>query len=264
LSAQLAVLESVALLRSGAHAMLVRDQFQLDQLSDYQQRQFKFIWEVARESGGGLTRALERLAQVFYRQSREHAEQKLAFASPRATANLILLLPLVALLGAELMGLRATSAALSSGAGVLALGLGIILLIAARVSSLRMLLRAKPFEYDPGIFFDAMVIALSSGLGAKSALTLVRSSYLEHFGEVPDESMNQLNQAIKFSEQSGIALSGILTARADSLRHLEHDRSRSVLARLAISLLIPLGLAALPAFLLLAVVPLALGFLSKN
>jgi len=264
MSAQLAVLESAALLKSGASAKLVGEQFRLSELSEYQKLQFKFIWEVARESGGALTPALERLAQVFYRQSREHAEQKLAFASPKATANLILLLPLVAVFGAELMGLRATTAALSSGVGAVALGLGIILLITARVISLRMLLRAKPLEYDPGIFFDAMAIGLSSGMGVKSTLELVRSQYLEQFGELATELIEQLNQAIRFSEQSGVALSGILSARADSLRHREHDRSRSVLAKLAISLLMPLGLAALPAFLLLAVVPLALGLLQSN
>jgi pilus assembly protein TadC len=50
-----------------------------------------------------------------------------------------------------------------------------------------------------------------------------------------------------------------LSARADALRHRLWNRRRQDLAKLSISLLLPLGLAALPAFVFLAVVPLGIG-----
>ena len=81
-----------------------------------------------------------------------------------------------------------------------------------------------------------------------------------NFGEkVPGEQLSQLLDALSVSEQSGIALSGILSARADALRHRLLNRRRQDLAKLSISLLLPLGLAALPAFVFLAVVPLGIG-----
>jgi tight adherence protein B len=81
-----------------------------------------------------------------------------------------------------------------------------------------------------------------------------------NFGEkVSGEQLSQLQDAVSVSEQSGIALSGILSARADALRHRLWNRRRQDLAKLSISLLLPLGLAALPAFVFLAVVPLGIG-----
>jgi tight adherence protein B len=67
---------------------------------------------------------------------------------------------------------------------------------------------------------------------------------------------------MQVSEQSGIALNGLLLARADTLRHRLFSNQRSRLAKLSVSLLIPLGLAALPAFVFLAVVPVGIGLFS--
>jgi tight adherence protein B len=69
---------------------------------------------------------------------------------------------------------------------------------------------------------------------------------------------------VKVSEQSGIALNGLLSARADALRHRLWNNHRAQLAKLSIALLIPLGLAALPAFVFLAVVPVGIGLFSAT
>ena len=144
MSANLAVLELSALLRSGATTQAAFKAFQLDSLSEFQKKQFQFIWDVARDSGGNLALALDRLAQVFDSQQRQSSELKVAFASPRASANLILMLPLLAVVFAELLGLPTISSAFETSLGALAMGVGLILLIVARVISLRMLEKAKP------------------------------------------------------------------------------------------------------------------------
>lgn len=260
MSANLAVLELSALLRSGATTQAAIKQFQAKSLTKFQQQQFRFIWDVAVDSGGNLALSLDRLAEVFESQQKQNVELKLAFASPRASANLILLLPLFAVLFAELLGLPAVSAAFQTSLGALAVGLGLILLIVARVVSIRMLQRAKPREADPGAFLDAVVIGLSAGLSSSAASALAERKALATFGEsVSSEQLSQLADSVAVSEQSGIALTGILSARADALRHRLWNRRRQELAKLSIKLLIPLGLAALPAFVFLAVVPLGIG-----
>lgn len=260
MSSNLAVLELSALLRSGASATTAIKQFQEDSLSEFQKKQFRFIWEMARESGGNLALSLDRLAEVFEAQAKQSSELKIAFASPKATANLILLLPLFAVVFAELLGLNALSASFETSLGALAVGLGLTLLIIARIVSLKMLEKARPVEADPGAFLDAVVIGLSAGLAPKSAATLAGRKSLESFGQkISPEQLSQLFDAVAISEQSGIALTGILSARADALRHRLWNRRRSDLARLSISLLLPLGLAALPAFIFLAVVPVGIG-----
>jgi tight adherence protein B len=261
-SANLAVLELAALLRSGATTSSAIKAFQEQSLSEFQKTQFRFIWEVATESGGNLALSLDRLAEVFDFQQKQNSELKLAFASPRATANLILLLPIAALFFAELLGLSALSSSFETSLGSLAVGIGLLLLIIARIVSLRMLEKAKPREADPGAFLDAVVIGLSAGLSPKSAAALATRQSLENLdAEVSPEQLSAFWDAVAVSEQSGIALTGILSARADALRHRLWNRRRTDLARLSISLLLPLGLAALPAFVFLAVVPMGIGLL---
>jgi tight adherence protein B len=260
MSANLAVLELSAMLRSGATSSVAKASFQREQLTDFQKKQFEYIWEVAKESGGNLALSLDRLAEVFESQHKQSAELKIAFASPKATANLILLLPLFAVVFAELLGLSALSASLSTTLGSVAIGLGLLLLIVARVISLRMLEKAKPKESDPGAFLDAVVISLSAGLSPKAASSLSQQKSFDCFGSaIEPEQLSQLFNAVEVSERSGIALTGILSARADALRHRIWNHSRARLAKLSISLLIPLGLAALPAFVFLAVVPVGIG-----
>lgn len=260
MSANLAVLELSALLRSGATTTSAIKQFQIDSLSDFQKLQFRFIWEVAVESGGNLALSLDRLAEVFQSQQKQNSELQLAFASPKATANLILFLPLFAVLFAELLGLPTVSVALETSLGALAIGIGLILLIVARLVSLRMLEKAKPKEADPGAFLDAVSIGLSAGLTPNSAATLAKRIAGSVFDTPIDPAqLSQLADSVAISEQSGIALTGILSARADALRHRLWNKRRSEVARLSITLLLPLGLAALPAFVFLAVVPLGIG-----
>lgn len=260
MSGQLAILEMAALLRSGASKGEATKLFRIESLSSFEQKQFKFIWSVAEISGGQLALALDRLSEVIEQQTRQFAELKIAFASPKATANLILLLPIGTLLLSEFLGISALGKALSTGLGSLALGLGVILLIVARVVSLRKLQKARPREIDPGAFLDAVVIALSSGLPPKASTDLAKAKYQElFFASVSEEEMSALRSAIQVSEQSGIALTGILLARADALRNGMWSERRAEIEKLSVSLMVPLGLAALPAFVLLAVVPLGLG-----
>lgn len=260
MSANLAVLELSAILRSGATTATAIKSFQEHSLSSFQKTQFWFIWAVAKESGGNLALSLDRLAEVFEAQHKQNSELNLAFASPKATANLILLLPLAAVIFAELLGLSAISSSFETSLGSLAFGLGLLLLILARIISLRMLEKAKPREADPGAFLDAVVIGLSAGLSPRSAAALAqRKSLGKSKVDVSAEQLSVLWDAVAVSEQSGIALTGILSARADALRHRLWNKRRTDLARLSISLLLPLGLAALPAFVFLAVIPVGIG-----
>lgn len=265
MSADLAVMEISALLRSGTNATRAKKEINAQDLTEFQMKQFEFIWEVAAESGGHLALALDRLSEVFRAQQRQFSELKIAFASPKATANIILLLPLLAVVFSELLGLSALGAAFGTSLGAVSIGLGLLLLIIARISSLKMLEKAKPREADPGAFLDAVAIGLSAGLNPKAAFSMARNKCEVLFAEeVPADQLNIFWEAVKVSERSGIALNGLLLARADALRHRLWSNHRTSLAKLSISLLIPLGVAALPAFVFLAVVPVGIGLFSAT
>lgn len=260
MSAQLAVLESAALIRSGANWNSIEKEFRFDYLSDYQIRQFRLVYKVSQESGGSLVAALERLARVFEQQQKQQAEINLAFATPKATANLILGLPLLALILAELFGIGVFSAVINSSLGIVSLAAGLILLIIARIVSLRMLLRARPLEQDPGAIFDAIAIGLSAGLGPKSAVGLANRHLVEQFGlSISQAELTELDRVMALSERLGMSVGPALAATADVNRYRFWQAQKESTSKLTISLLVPLGLIALPAFLLLAVVPVAIG-----
>lgn len=232
----------------------------LQNLSPDHRDQIELLWSVALESGGPLVLAITRFTEVLAKLDAHQDQLQLTFAAPKATSRLIFGLPFVGLAMAQLLGLAPISAMTNSLPGFLALCLGLILMLAAGISSRRMLRRASPAFSDPGIFLDCVVIGLQAGLPVSAAAENAKV----RVGEDPDsEAFQQLEQALVLSDSTGAELTSILSAAADGLRdELFHEQSNR-LAKLAVHLMIPLGLAVLPAFVLLTVVPIAIGLVGK-
>lgn len=232
----------------------------LKNLSPDRRDQIDLLWSVALETGGPLVPAISRFTEVLARLDAHQAQLQLTFASPKATSKLIFGLPVIGLLLAQLLGLAPISAMTTSLPGFLALCLGLILMLVAGISSRRMLRRASPAFSDPGIFLDCVVIGLQAGLPVSAAAENARVRVGE---ERDSEAFQKLEQALVLSDSTGAELTSILLAAADGLRdELFHEQSNR-LAKLAVHLMIPLGLAVLPAFVLLTVVPIAIGLLGK-
>ena len=261
-NANLAIIELAALIRSGLSSRQALEGFQMNQLSMGQQQQFKFIWQVAVESGGQIASALERLSQVFSQQQRQLGELEVAYASPRATARLVLWLPLASMFLGQLIGVSAFEASISSQVGVVSLGAGALMLIGAKIWSGRMLYKARPSSQDPAGYLDAVVIGLRAGLPPEKAKRLADKLIESELGVSASViEVEELATATALSKKTGIPLGEIISAKADSVRQsFWHEKAEQV-SRLSVSLLIPLGLVALPAFILLAVVPMALGLM---
>ena len=258
----LAILELAALIRSGLSSKQALAGFRIQELSQEQQKQFRFIWEVANQSGGQIATALERLGQVFFNQHRQLTELQLAYASPKATANLVLWLPIASMLLGQFLGISALEATLSSSLGIICIGLGALLLIFARIWSGKMLSKARPSSVDPARYLDAVTIGLGAGLPPETARALtdkLGKAQLEEPGSQVEH--RDLSEALALSRKTGIPLTDILLAKAEAVRQNFWHAEAQKLSRLSVNLMIPLGLAALPAFILLAVVPMGLGLM---
>ncbi len=261
-NANLAVIELAALVRSGLSSRQALEGFKIQELSPRQRQQFKFIWQVAIQSGGRIAESLERLGQVFFQQQKQLSELEIAYSSPRATARLILWLPLASMFVGQLLGISAIEASLNSRFGVIALGLGLLMLIGAKIWSGRMLQRARPTSLDPAGYLDAVVIGLRAGLPPEKAKSLADKNLTAEMGLTASENeLEELASATGLSKKTGIPLGEIISAKADSLRQSNWHQKAEQVSKLSVSLMIPLGLAALPAFILLAVVPMALGLM---
>jgi tight adherence protein B len=261
------VRQVVALVGAGLPATQAKTMTQdkINQFSPLESQQFEFIWGLAFQIGGPITLALERLAEVFDRQQKNLSEIQLAFAGPQATARLVSWLPLAALALAQLVGMNPLGAITGSIAGLVSVLLGAGLLAVGQRWSKRLLEKADSKSLDPGAFIDAVLIGLQAGLPLRKSELAAK----EHFKVVFQQAVTEREIAViksvaELARDSGAALTKILAAEADQLREQERYEISEKIARLGIRLMIPLGVAVLPAFILIAIVPIAISLLSNG
>jgi tight adherence protein B len=261
------VRQVVALVGAGLPATQAKNMTRekINQFSPLQAQQFEFIWGLAFQIGGPITLALERLAEVFDRQQKNLSEIQLAFAGPQATARLVSWLPLAALALAQLVGMNPLGAITGSIAGLVSVLLGAGLLAVGQRWSKRLLEKADSKSLDPGAFIDAVLIGLQAGLPLRKSEAAAQEHFKVVFQqEVTEKDIAVIKSVAELARDSGAALTKILAAEADQLREQERYEISEKIARLGIRLMIPLGVAVLPAFILIAIVPIAISLLSNG
>ena len=118
--------------------------------------------ELCERLGAAPAESLERLAEVETGLTQTQAELEVAASGPRASAKLVTLLPVVVLLGAQLLGMRVFNSLNPLTAA--SITLGALLLFAGRRWSSRILAKAQPDAQDPGAALDAFAAAMNAGL----------------------------------------------------------------------------------------------------
>ena len=193
---------------------------------------------------------LDRMAEVAANRDKANAELALAQAGPKSSAKLVLLLPIGVLGLAQLAGLRVlvNPSAVSIGSMVL----GGLLLVFGRLWSNRIVAAAEPEAFDPGEAIDSFVSGLEAGLPP----TEVARAVAEVFGE-----SQEIAALIRDAEEEGLAIARLATARASQLRESKRVRDETRIREAGVRLMWPLGLAVLPAFVLISVIPLATAML---
>lgn len=262
-----AVRQVVALVGAGLPANQARNMTneKISAFLPQQAQQFEFIWGLASQIGGPITLALERLAEVFDRQQKNMSEIRLAFAGPQATSKLVSWLPVGALVLGQLVGMNPLGAIFGSIAGLVSVLLGTGLLVLGQRWSKKLLERANSKSLDPGAFIDAVLIGLQAGLPLRKSQALAEAHFRNIFdAEVATFDLSILKTAAELSRDSGASLTKILAAEADRLREQERYQISERIARLGVRLMIPLGVAVLPAFILIAIIPIAISLLSNG
>jgi tight adherence protein B len=200
--------------------------------------------------GSAPAENLERLAEVEAEQAKALAALEVAASGPRASARLVTVLPILVLLGAQLLGMRVLNSLNAVTAASIVLGA--LLLMLGRRWSRWILAAAQPEVHDPGAALDAFASAMSAGLAPTVAIREVE----KFFGHQPE-----LAALLETSADTGLALSRLARAEADRIRLNWRVSSEKKIQQAGIRLMWPLGVAVLPAFVLIAVVPLAVSML---
>lgn len=209
---------------------------------------FKEFIALAFELGAPLVPTLIQLEQQLRHEERTDQEIAQAQAVPQATRTLLLWLPVVSFVFAQVMGLGtfqglwhpvgAVSAALA--AGLLYLGFRL------SGSMLKRFMEPKP---DPTI--SLMVLRMCLSAGEPLSRITKRLELVAPGGAT---------ELVDLSSKTGARLSFLIDSELEQLNQKLLSERIEAARKLSVRLLIPLSLTTLPAFLLLTLPPIIIGF----
>jgi tight adherence protein B len=256
-SADPVVLELAGLLRAGVSAFEAKAALEnrLSAMPELQKLQFDIIWSLVSQSGGSIAEVMQNLSDSFKSAERHVREIELAFAGPKSTARLVSLLPIAALGLAQCFGLNPVAAIFTKPLAFISVALGVILMILGRLWTKSILQKARFAKVDPGLFIDSVRFGLSGGLPFARA---IEQSVAEFENRLPAAI------AADVEDERGASLSALLESAAQVRREVQRHAEATAVAKLSIKLMVPLGLLTLPAFILCAIAPMAIGLLSTR
>lgn len=239
---------------------------------------------LALDVGAPLGRVLEQVAGTLVAEAESRAERDAALAGPRTTGRLLMWLPVAGGFLGWALGADPVGTATDGGVGTVAVGAGLVLLVAGRVWSDRLVAAARGADdsgVDVQVLLELVAAALRSGAGVPRALEatgvaiggpdgavltrtahalVLGASWERAWADVPTV-LHPMVRALRGAWLDGAAPGDALRAAGDEVRHERRSTARTAAARLGVRLVLPLGACYLPAFVLVGLVPvlLALG-----
>lgn len=216
-------------------------------------------WEIAMTVGAPLAEVLRMIAETLRDAASAADDVRIALAEPAGTARLLLLMPFAGLLLGFALGFDTVGVMVGNPIGTACVVLGLLLMLAARMWTGRLLERAKPAPGTPGMQAELVAVALAGGASVERALRLVAESPASRHG-----GRERIDTVLELSRAAGVPAGELLRASAAQDRHAARIAGRMRAAALSTRLLIPLGVCTLPAFMLLGVAPLLLSVLTTT
>jgi tight adherence protein B len=219
-------------------------------------------WELARVSGAPLAAALLSLARSVRDHDRTARQVEAELAGPRATMRLVGVLPVLALMGGALGGVDALSFLFLTPQGQLSLSVGLACVGGAWWWMRTMVKRVMSQRTPASPRTDLFLIAVGGGASPQRALESVDLAIASYGLDVSRE--DQLDTLIALSRRAGVPVATLAREHLDHARDVEMTEATKALGSLSVHLVLPLGLLVLPAFILIAVVPLAWGIANQT
>ena len=218
--------------------------------------------QVARETGGATAQVLRRIEKVERDQADAAERVRIAEVAPRATARLMTWLPLAGILVGQLLGLDIIGG-LRQPIGQWCLGLGAALLWLAGRWMRRITKKASDAlgGSDVALPLDLMAVALSAGESVSRGRVHVLRLLADSGIEVEASVGQRFDELVSHALETGESIASSLQDAADEFRAAAVRRRMAKIERVGVQLTLPLGLVALPAFALIAVVPAAVATL---
>ena len=225
-------------------------------------------WDVATQAGAPLAACLRDLAGAFRDLGQLHRDLAVALTGPRATARMVLVLPAVALLFGTVLGFDTLHTLFLTGPGLACLTVGGLLMLGAARWNRRLVATAGSQGPAPGLELDLTAIGMAGGGSLAGARATARRS-AERFGLRPPGASATaadavIDRVLDLSARAGVPAGDLLRSEAAQARRDARTAGRQRAETLAVTLMIPLGVCVLPAFMLVGVAPLLLSVLAST
>lgn len=209
-------------------------------------------WNASVRVGAPVGRTCELLAEGFRSTARIQREIETAVAGPRFARRIMLVLPVFGVLIASALGLDALSFLLTSAVGWTCLSLGGVLIALGWRWSQRLVMRVRLDVIPNGVATAVVAAALQAGIGMRDAWSALDT---ECDARGVPRFARELPDVQALAGRWGIPVADVLLATARAERDRVIGDVRGQAAELGEKLLVPLGACVLPAFVLLAVLP---------
>jgi tight adherence protein B len=235
-------------------------------LSDQNEQAWRGLaaaWQVATDAGASLAPSLRQLASSLRDLAQTERDVAVALAGPVATARMVMVLPVIGVLFGLALGFDTLGTLFTTVPGWICLILGIVLMLLARFWNRRLVSRAQPGSLTPGLELDLMAIAVSGGTSLDRATAAVADAQVR-FGIATAGDSAALASVLSLSRRAGVPAAELLRSEAEEVRRAARADGQRAAATLAVTLMMPLGLCILPAFMLLGVAPLLIAIVSST
>lgn len=234
--------------------------------------------------GAPLAGVLQQVADGISRSARARQAQDQAFTGPQMSARILTALPLLAIVGGEALGAHTLEWFAGGGLGTLCALAGLVLLALGHGSTRRMMSAARARSADEmeatilcdlarsGLQVGAAIPSILSALGKavdepalpRIAKELVMGAgWAEAWEPIPARA-GLLAQGLQPGWEQGVSPILLLEHAAQQSREKHLARAEEEAARLAVKLVVPLGLFLLPAFVVWGVIPVVVSLFGSQ
>jgi len=220
-------------------------------------------WQVATQAGAPLAACLRQLAASFRQVGQLHADLAVALAGPSATARMVAFLPLVGVLFGSLLGFNTLHTLFLTVPGWACLAGGTVLMLAADRWNRRLVRGARARDPTPGLELALTAIAMTDGGSVDRARSLVDTA-AERYALHRADAAAVIDRVLALSVRAGVPAAELLRSEAEQMRRQAGSDGQRRAATLGVTLMIPLGVCVLPAFMLIGVLPLLMTVLSST
>lgn len=254
-----------SLLSAGLTLEQAEHESRLFELSESFARHFQLFKGLVIEVGASPARAMLQLQEVAKAQAESRARLEVSAAAPRATARLVLGLPLLTLLFGELLGLGSITVFFRNSFAAISLLVGLSLLMLAHIWSSRIMQKISFGRIENMLFLECMVLCLEVGMPVASAALLAQKRCAESYTNFDSgNELDVIQDLVALSEETGVAIANLLRERSAEKRNLSTHTQLKQIEKSTVQLMLPLGVLVLPAFVFISVIPLVISVLSER